>query len=349
MIKAKGFGVKSHGETFKPLEIERREVGENDVMIKILYCGICHSDVHQVRNDWGGSSYPIVPGHEIVGKITAVGKYSRDLKVGDYVGVGCMVDSCGECQSCKSGYEQQCDKETVWTYNSVDSLTGKTTFGGYSDIITVNSRFVIRIGTDKDLAGIAPILCAGVTTYSPLKKFGAGPGKHVAVVGLGGLGHMAVKLARAMGAEVTVLTSSESKQDDARRLGASRSIVYHNKEDIRKSGYSFDIIVDTIPANHDINTLISTLKPNGTLVLVGLPERSVKYSLSPPILMDSNRAIAGSNIGGIPETQAVIDFCVKNNIRSDIELISFSYLDKAYERIMNNDVKYRFVIDNSTI
>lgn len=349
MISANAYGVESQGGSFKPLKIERRNILDNDVMIEILYCGICHSDVHQVRNDWGGSRYPIVPGHEIVGRVTKVGKKADKFKIGDYVGVGCMVDSCGVCQSCKDGFEQQCEDETVWTYNSVDPLNKGLTFGGYSDRITVNKRFVIKINTHENLAGMAPILCAGVTTYSPLKKFGAGPGKQVAVAGLGGLGHMALKLAKAMGSEVTVFTTSEKKAEDAKKLGGHGTIVYKNKDDIRKSGLSFNIIIDTIPADHDINALISTLKPNGTMVLVGLPERSTRYSLSPSILMDSNRSLAGSNIGGIPETQEVIDFCVKHNIRSEIELIKFQDLDEAYGRIMKNDVRYRFVIDNSSL
>lgn len=349
MLTAKAYGVEKQGSNFKPMNIERREVLDNDVMIDILYCGICHSDVHQVRNDWGGSSYPIVPGHEIVGKITNVGRNAGEFKIGDYVGVGCMVDSCGKCQACSEGFEQQCEKETVWTYNSVDPHTKSMTLGGYSDKITVDKRFVIRIDSDDNLAGMAPILCAGVTTYSPLKKFGAGPGKHVAVAGLGGLGHMAVKLAKAMGSDVTVFTTSPEKANDAKKLGADKVLVYKNKDDIRKSGLSFNIIIDTIPADHDINALISTLKPNGAVVLVGLPERSTRYSLSPSILMDSNRSLAGSNIGGIPETQEVVDFCVKHNIRSEIELIKFPYLDEAYKRIMKNDVRYRFVIDNSSL
>ena len=349
MISAKAYGVESQGSSFKPMKIERRDVLDDDVAIQILYCGICHSDVHQVRNDWGGSNYPIVPGHEIVGRITKVGKNAGQFKEGDYVGVGCMVDSCGKCQSCNNGFEQQCENETVWTYNSSDPHTNGLTFGGYSDKITVNKRFVIKINTSENLAGIAPILCAGVTTYSPLKKFGAGPGKQVAVAGLGGLGHMAVKLVKAMGSEVTVFTTSEKKAEDAHKLGAHRTIVYKNKDDIRKSGLSFNIVIDTIPAEHDINALISTLKPNGAMVLVGLPEKSTRYSLSPSILMDSNRSLAGSNIGGIPETQEVIDFCVKHNIRSEIELIKFPYLDEAYRRIMINDVRYRFVIDNSSL
>ena len=349
MISANAYGVEVQGRSFKPLKIERRDILDDDVMIEILYCGICHSDVHQVRNDWGGSRYPIVPGHEIVGKVTKVGKNADKFKIGDYVGVGCMVDSCGTCQACKDGFEQQCENETVWTYNSVDPHTKGLTFGGYSDRITVNKRFVIKINTHENLAGMAPILCAGVTTYSPLKKFGAGPGKQVAVAGLGGLGHMALKLAKAMGSEVTVFTTSEKNAEDAKKLGAHGTIVYKNKDDIRKSGLSFNIIIDTIPADHDINALISTLKPNGTMVLVGLPERSTRYSLSPSILMDSNRSLAGSNIGGIPETQEVIDFCVKHNIRSEIELIKFQDLDEAYGRIMKNDVRYRFVIDNSSL
>ena len=349
MMEAKGYAARKAGQELAPFEFKRRDLLENDVLIKIKYCGICHSDIHQVNNDWGGASYPIVPGHEIVGIVEKVGKEVSKFKVGDRVGVGCMVDSCGKCDSCKKGLQQFCVNGATFTYASPDKVVGGMTYGGYSENIVVTENFVLKIPDNLDLAASAPLLCAGITTYSPLRHWQVKPGQTVGVAGLGGLGHMAVKLAKSMGAKVVVLTTSESKVKEAHRLGADEVIMSKNLEEMKKNRKTLDLIIDTIPAPHDMNLYLSLLKIDGSLVLVGLPEKESQHSISAGILINGRRKLSGSNIGGIEETQEMLDYCGKNNIVSDIEITPIQKVNDAYVRTINSDVKYRFVIDMSTL
>ena len=347
MSTTQGYAAQTKTSPIAPFTFDRREPGTNDVAIDIHYCGICHSDVHQVRDEWGGSLYPMVPGHEIVGKVTAVGAGVKKYKVGDTVGVGCMVDSCRTCVNCKDGEEQFCLEGMTATYNSKER-DGKTLAqGGYSKHIVVDEAFVLKVDDKLDLAAAAPLLCAGITTYSPLKRWKAGPGKKVGIVGLGGLGHMGVKIAVAMGADVTVFTTSQSKVEDAKKLGAHNVILSKDSKQMEAAANSFDFILDTVSADHDIGAYLNLLKRDGTLTQVGLPSNPVSISLFPLVMKRIN--FSGSLIGGIRETQEMLDFCAKHGIVSEIEVIRADQINEAYERLMKSDVKYRFVIDTATI
>lgn len=327
-----------------PFEFQRRELREHDVQMEVLFCGVCHSDLHQARNEWKNSIYPVVPGHEIVGRVTAVGPDVTHHKVGDLVGVGCLVDSCRTCASCEEGLEQYCENGWVGTYNGADRITGENTLGGYSTQLVVDEAFVLRVPENLDPAGTAPLLCAGITLYSPLRTWGAGPGKKVGIVGLGGLGHMGVKLARAMGAHVVLFTTSQSKVEDAKRLGAHEVVISKNPEEMEAHANSFDLIVNTVAAQHDLNPFLNLLRRDGTMALVGAPEHDHP---SPQVfnLIMKRRRLAGSLIGGIAETQEMLDFCGEHGITSDIEIIPMQQINDAYERMLKSDVKYRFVID----
>lgn len=341
----------AHGAD-KPVErmiIERRAPGAHDVQIDIAYCGVCHSDLHQVRAEWSGTIYPCVPGHEIVGRVSAVGADVTGFQVGDLVGVGCMVDSCQHCASCGEGLEQYCENGFTGTYNSPTPDAPGHTLGGYSQQIVVSDKFVLKVRhAAEQLAAVAPLLCAGITTYSPLRHWNVGPGKKVGIVGIGGLGHMGVKLAHAMGAHVVAFTTSESKRADARALGADEVVVSRNSDEMAAHADSFDFILDTVAASHDLDAFTALLKRDGTLTLVGVPEHAHP---SPDVsaLIFRRRAIAGSLIGGIAETQEMLDFCAEHGIVADIEMISAQEIDAAYERMLRSDVKYRFVIDNATM
>ncbi|MCL2829458.1 MAG: NAD(P)-dependent alcohol dehydrogenase [Betaproteobacteria bacterium] len=340
----------AHGATtpLGPFSFNRRSPGPNDVLIGIRYCGVCHSDLHMVKNEWGQTIYPIVPGHEIVGEILEVGSSVRAFKPGDLAGVGCMVDSCRTCPECKDGQEQYCEKGMILTYNSPDRHTGGITYGGYATHIVVDQAFALRVPLNLDLAGTAPLLCAGITTYSPLRHWGVGKGSRVGVVGLGGLGHMALKLAHAFGAHTTLFTTSAGKAEDARRLGADAVVVSKNAEEMKPYANSLDFILDTAGASHNLDLYLQLLKRDGTLCLVGLPEHGHP---SPNIgtLIHKRRRLAGSLIGGIRETQEMLDFCAAHNIVSDIELIPIQKINEAYERMLKSDVRYRFVIDLGTL
>ncbi|SEP94401.1 uncharacterized zinc-type alcohol dehydrogenase-like protein [Faunimonas pinastri] len=346
--------IKAYGATAadKPLEsmnIERREPGARDVQIDIAFCGVCHSDLHTVRSEWGGTVYPCIPGHEIVGHVSAVGGDVTAFKVGDVVGVGCMVDSCQHCDSCAEGLEQFCENGFTGTYNAATPDAPGYTLGGYSQRIVVDDRFVLKIRhSAEQLAAVAPLLCAGITTYSPLRHWKAGPGKKVGIVGIGGLGHMGVKLAHAMGAHVVAFTTSESKREDARALGADEVINSRNTEEMGAHANSFDFILNTVAASHSLDAFATLLKRDGTMTLVGVPEHPHP---SPDVsaLIFKRRSIAGSLIGGIAETQEMLDFCAEHGVVADIEMIRMDEIDKAYDRMQRSDVKYRFVIDNATL
>ncbi|HEY3520535.1 MAG TPA: NAD(P)-dependent alcohol dehydrogenase [Rhodanobacteraceae bacterium] len=335
----------------KPLghfTIERRTPGSRDVQIEILYCGVCHSDLHTARNEWRNTIYPSVPGHEIVGKVTAVGNEVKHFKVGDTVGVGCMVDSCGHCASCREGEENYCENGFTGTYNG-PVFGGENTYGGYSTQIVVDEKFVLHIRHQpQDLAAVAPLLCAGITTYSPLRHWNVGPGKKVGVVGLGGLGHMGVKIAHAMGAHVVLFTTSPGKIADGKRLGADEVVISKDPEQMKQHAASFDFILNTVAASHDLDAYLDLLKRDGTMCLVGAPEHPHP---SPSVfnLIFKRRALAGSLIGGIRETQEMLDFCAEHGIVSDIEMIAMRDINDAYERMLKSDVKYRFVIDMQTL
>ncbi len=350
MNKVISYAAVSAKEKLAPLPIERREVGAKDVQIEILFCGVCHSDLHTARNEWQNSVYPVVPGHEIVGRVTKVGANVKAFKEGDLAGVGCLVDSCRVCPDCMDDLEQYCDAE-VFTYNSEDKNfkdAGKMTYGGYSSHIVVDEHFVLRISDKLNLAAAAPLLCAGITTYSPLKHWKVGPGSKVGIVGLGGLGHMAVKLAHAMGAHVVLFTTSASKVEDAKRLGADEVVISKNPDEMKAHLKSFDFILNTVAAAHNLDVFTELLKRDGTMCLNGVPEHSHP---SPSIfnLIFKRRQIAGSLIGGIKETQEMLDFCAEHNITSDIEMIAMKDINEAYERMIKGDVKYRFVIDMATL
>ncbi|MGZ3807721.1 MAG: NAD(P)-dependent alcohol dehydrogenase, partial [Bacteriovorax sp.] len=327
-----------------PFEFERRNPRAHDILIEIDYCGVCHSDIHQARNEWEGAVYPMVPGHEIVGHVTHVGDQVKKFKVGDLAGVGCLVDSCRNCESCKDGHEQFCENGSVGTYNSVEKDGVTRTFGGYSKRIVVNEDFALKIPNNLELSKVAPLLCAGITTYSPLRHWKVGPNQTVGVVGLGGLGHMAVKLAHSFGAHVTVFSHSQSKKEDALRLGASQFVSTLDPDIVLEAhARKFDFILDTVSAHHDLNLYLQLLKRDGTMVLVGLPERA--HEIEAGNLVFGRRSLAGSLIGGIPETQEMLDYCGTHNITSDVEVIHPSMINEAYERMLKGDVKYRFVLD----
>ncbi len=333
-----------------PLErfsFKRREVGGHDVGIDILYCGICHSDLHQINNDWGGSQYPMVPGHEIIGRISSIGKEVKNFSVGDLVGVGCMVDSCRHCSNCTIHEEQFCETGSTMTYNGEDKHLGGLTYGGYSKYLVVDEDFVLKVDESLDPAKAAPLLCAGITTYSPLKRAGVKAGSVVGIVGLGGLGHMAVKLAKAMGAYVTVFTSSSNKIQAAKELGANDVILSTDEKAMHSVENKYDFILDTVSAKHEVNPYLNALKHDGALTLVGLPSDPIEISMFPMIMKRLN--VSGSLIGGIKETQEVLDFCAKHQIISDIELIKVQEINEAFERLVKGDVKYRFVIDMSSL
>ena len=347
MSATRAYAAQSKTSPLTPFSFDRRDPGAKDIAIDIKFCGICHSDVHQVRDEWGGSLYPMVPGHEIVGHVTSVGKDVTKFKAGDTVGVGCMVDSCRTCTNCKDGEEQFCLEGMTATYNSRERNGNTLAQGGYSQQIVVDEDFVLKITSKAELAAIAPLLCAGITTYSPLKRWKAGPGKKVGIVGLGGLGHMGVKIAVAMGADVTVFTTSASKIDDAKKLGAHHVILSKEATQMEGAANAFDFILDTVSADHDINAYLNLLKRDGTLTQVGLPSNPVAISLFPLVMKRIN--FSGSLIGGIKETQEMLDFCAKHNIVSEIELIRAAQINDAYERLLKSDVKYRFVIDTATL
>ncbi len=347
-MNVSGYATKSAKDILKPYRFDRRDPRDNDVVIEILYCGVCHSDLHQARNDWGGSVYPLVPGHEIIGRVVSVGKKVKRFKKGDHVGVGCMVDSCQHCEACEEGLEQYCEEMPTYTYNSVDRHDKMPTFGGYSEKIVVSDKFVVKIPKGLDLKGAAPLLCAGITTWSPLRHWKVGKKSKVAVVGLGGLGHMALKLAKAFGAEVTLFTRSPGKEEDARRLGADQVVLSTDKNQMAKVKNKFDLIIDTVPCVHDLNPYMPSLSLNGTLVLVGFLGNLDAVLNTVPLIM-GRKAVAGSVIGGIAETQEMLDFCGKHKITSDIEVIKIQDINEAYERMLKSDVKYRFVIDMSSL
>ena len=348
MIKALGYGNPAATAPLERMEIDRRDPGPKDVRIDILYCGICHSDLHTARNEWHGTTYPCIPGHEIVGRVTAVGAEVKGFKVGDTAGVGCMVDSCRSCSECKDDLEQFCAKGAVFTYNSPDAHLGGMTYGGYTNVIVVDEAFVLKVPAGLDPAGAAPLLCAGVTTYSPLRHWGAGPGKKVGVVGLGGLGHMGVKLAHAMGAHVVLFTTSAGKTADAKRLGADEVVLSKDPEAMKAHAGSFHFILDTVAAPHSLDAYTTLLRRDGTLCLVGAPELPHP---SPTVfnLIFGRKSIAGSLIGGIKETQEMLDFCAEKGLTADIETIPVQKVNEAYERMLKSDVKYRFVIDMASL
>jgi uncharacterized zinc-type alcohol dehydrogenase-like protein len=346
MIPTAAFAALSAQSPLEPHTIERRDPGPHDVLIDILYCGICHSDIHQVRDEWGGSIYPMVPGHEIVGTAVKIGLHVTKWKVGDTVGVGYFVDSCKTCDACRDGEEQYCEKGMVTTFNGRE-LDGKTnTYGGYSTCITVNEDYVLRIPAGMPLERVAPLMCAGITTYSPLRHFGVKGGDIVAVVGLGGLGHMGVKLAKAMGAKVTVLSHSSGKYADALALGADDFIDTSEKNVFKKNATRFDFILDTVSAKHDYNNYLNLLRRNGRMVLVGIPDPG---PLSAASLVMQRRSLSGSLIGGIHEAQEMLDFCAKHGVVSDVEVIPIQKINEAFERVLKSDVHYRFVIDMASL
>lgn len=343
----KAYAAQSATAPLAPFTFDRRSPRADDVVIEILYCGVCHSDLYTARNDWGWTTYPIVPGHEIIGRVTGVGAEVTRFKVGDHVGVGCMVDACGHCPACEQGDEQHCP-ESTYTYGFVDRRDGSRTQGGYSEAIVVAEHFVLRIPDALPLDGVAPLLCAGITTWSPLRNYRVGPGSKVAVVGLGGLGHMALKLAHALGAEVTLFTRSAGKEEDARRLGAHHVVLSSSPEQMAAVAARFDLIIDTVPYVHDLNPYIPTLSFKGTLVLVGYLG-PLEPALNSAVMVMGSKAVAGSLIGGIPATQEMLDFCGQHGITSDIEVIRIQDINDAYERMLKSDVKYRFVIDMSSL
>ncbi len=346
-VATRGYATTGPEAKFGPFEFTRREVGPKDVLIDILYCGICHSDIHQAKAEWEPmipSIYPMVPGHEIVGRVSQVGGEVTKFKEGDFAGIGCFVDSCGECGGCQAGLEQYCMKGSAMTYNGTEMDRQTPTYGGYSNNYVIDEDYALEIkAAEADLAGVAPLLCAGITTYSPLKRWGVGPEKKVAIAGLGGLGHMGVKLAVAMGAEVTVLSTSPSKEADARSLGAHNFLDTKDDEARTSAAGSFDLILDTISAQHDYNAYLGLLGLNGVMVVVGVPPEPVPVNAFSLIL--GNKVLAGSLIGGIPETQEMLDFCAEHNITADVEVISPNVIEEAYGRTVRSDVRYRFVID----
>ena len=347
MTPVKGYAAQTVGAELAPFSFDRRDVGPHDVAIDILFCGVCHSDVHQVRDEWGGAMFPMVPGHEIVGRVTQVGEHVSTFKVGDLAGVGCMVDSCRECSSCVEDEEQYCELGNAGTYNSTEMDRKTPTYGGYSNHVVVQERFVLRISDKLSPERVAPLLCAGITTYSPLRQWNIGQGHKVAVVGLGGLGHMAVKFAAAMGAEVTVLSTSPNKETDARELGAHKFVVTKDKEAMKAIRNKLDFIINTVSAPLDLNVYLGLLRLDGTMVLLGVPPEAPAVNAFN--LIAKRRRLAGSLIGGIKETQEMLDYCAEHNIMSDVEVIPMADINTAYDRMVKGDVHYRFVIDMATL
>lgn len=343
----KAFGTVAADLPLNQMNIQRRKPTPHDVEIEILYCGVCHSDLHTVRNEWHGTVYPVVPGHEIIGKVTKVGNEVTKFKVGEMAAVGCMVDSCRECAHCREGLEQYCTTGNILTYNSPDKHLGIRTFGGYSESIVVDQDFVLHVPGNLNPAAAAPLLCAGITTYSPLRHWNTGPGKKVGIVGIGGLGHMGIKLASAMGAHVVVFTTSQSKMEDAKRLGADETVLSKDPEQMKKHVGTLDFILDTVSAKHDIDEYLKLLRVDSTLTLVGAPENPL--SVAAFSLIPGRKSFSGSTIGGIAETQEMLDFCSKHNITADVEVIKISQVNQAYERLLKNDVHYRFVIDMASL
>jgi uncharacterized zinc-type alcohol dehydrogenase-like protein len=348
MFKAHGYAAHDAHSPLVPFQFERRDPERNDVRIEILYSGVCHSDLHQARDDWGGALYPMVPGHEIVGRVTQVGAGVKKFKVGDLAGVGCMVDSCRHCSACIEDLEQYCEEGVTLTYNGRERNSERLTFGGYSDQIVVEERFVVKVSPKLDLKAVAPLLCAGITTYSPLRHWKVGAGQKVGVIGLGGLGHMGIKFAKAFGAHVTMITTSPDKGKDATRLGADAVLLSTDPAAMAAQAASFDFLLNTIPVSHDLNPYVALLKRDRTMALVG-----VLTELNPPLhgfsLIGGRKSVAGSAIGGMAETQEMMDFCAEHGIVSDVEMISIKNINEAYARLLKNDVKYRFVIDMATL
>ncbi len=350
MLKTRAYAATSKTSPLAPFIIDRREPGPSDVLIEILFCGICHSDIHQVRDEWTGAIpalFPMVPGHEIVGRVKQVGGQVTRFKVGDMAGVGCFVDSCRECDPCRRGLEQFCEKGAAWTYNATEMDRTTPTYGGYSSQIVVAERYALKVPAGLDPARAAPLLCAGITTYSPLRQWNTKKGDRVGVVGLGGLGHMAVKLAASMGADVTMLSTSRSKEADARRLGAQAFESTRDEATFQKLAGRFDLLIDTISAPHDYNRYLGMLRPQGAMVIVGIPPEPTPVSAWS--LIGGNRRLAGSSIGGIPETQEMLDYCARHEIGADVEVIPIQKVNEAYERMIRNDVRYRFVIDMASL
>jgi uncharacterized zinc-type alcohol dehydrogenase-like protein len=347
MLKTRGYATTSPTSELAPFSFERRDLGAQDVLIEILYCGVCHSDIHQARDEWGNSIYPMVPGHEIVGRVAQVGSGATRFKVGDLAGVGCFVDSCRVCGSCTEGVEQYCENHLVATYNGTEKDEKTPTYGGYSNQIVIDENYTLKIPSNLPLEGVAPLLCAGITTYSPLHRFKVGAGQKVGVVGLGGLGHMGVKLAAAMGAEVTVFSTSQSKEADARKLGAHHFVVTRDPQNLEPLANKFDLILDTVSASHDVNMYLNLLGREKVMVLVGGPEKPLEVAAFS--LITNGRSLVGSMIGGIRETQEMLDFCAEKNIVSDVEVIPIQQINEAYERTIKSDVRYRFVIDMKSL
>jgi uncharacterized zinc-type alcohol dehydrogenase-like protein len=347
MIDCTGFGTTAADKPLQKLVFNRRDVGKNDVKIKILFCGVCHSDLHFARDEWHFTVYPAVPGHEIVGQVVELGAEVTNFKIGDQVGVGCMVDSCRTCASCKEGLEQYCEVGNTGTYAGTEKVIGGPTFGGYSESIIVDRHFVLRIPKGMDLAATAPLLCAGITLYSPLRHWGARAGKKVGIIGLGGLGHMGVKLAHAMGATTVLFTTSASKVADGKRLGADEVVLSKDREQMARHAASFDLIIDTVATTHDLAPYFNLLKRDATMVQVGAPEHPLPIAVFP--LLMRRRNFAGSAIGGIAETQEMLDFCAANKLAADVEVIPIQKINEAYERMLKSDVKYRFSIDMSSL
>ena len=347
MFVCEAYAAPAADKPLGPLKIERRDPTPEDVQIDILYCGVCHSDLHMARNEWHFTTYPVVVGHEIVGRVARVGADVTRFKVGDLVGVGCMVDSCRKCPNCAEGLEQYCDVGNVQTYGGIEKQTGKPTNGGYSKSITVYEGFVLKIPEGMDLAATAPLLCAGITTWSPLRHWKVGPGQKVGIIGLGGLGHMGVKFAKALGAHVVLFTTSPSKVEDGKRLGAHEVVISKNADEMKAHAQSFDFILDCVSADHDINAYLNLLKRDGTLCLVGAPENPQPIAAFP--LLMKRRRFAGSGIGGIAETQEMLNFCAEHGITSDVEVIRMDQINDAYERLLKQDVRYRFSVDMSSL
>ncbi len=347
MKTVKAYAAQNAKDELGPYDLKRRDLEEKDVEIEILYCGVCHSDIHTARNEWGGTMYPIVPGHEIVGKVSAIGDGVKDFNIGDTVGVGCFVDSCGHCASCEQDQEQYCLEGNSQTYNSYLQDKKTITYGGYSTHIVVTEKFVLNVSDKLDLAAVAPLLCAGITTYSPIRHWGVKKGDKVGVVGLGGLGHMAVKIAAALGAEVTMLSRSEKKEKDAKKLGADHFALTTSKEKVKSLANSFDFIIDTVSAEHDYNMYLSMLKIDGVMVLLGVPPKPGDVQAGQ--LIFGRKSLVGSLVGGIKETQEMLDFCAEHNITSDVEVIPIDKVNEAYDRTIAGDVHYRFVIDMASL
>lgn len=343
----KAFGTEAVNIPLHAMNVKRRELQPHDVEMEIFYCGICHSDLHQIKNDFGGTMWPIVPGHEIVGKVTRVGAHVKNFRVGELSAIGCIVDSCGKCEYCEDNLEQFCDEGVTYSFNSPDKYLGGATYGGFSESYVCNEKYMLHVPESLDLASAAPLLCAGITVYSPLKHWQAGPGKKVGISGIGGLGHLAIRIAKAMGAEVIVFTTSPSKVEDAKRLGADVAVLSSDAEQMSKYAHKLHFIIDTVSAKHDVNTYLNLLRHDGSVVLVGLPPEPLEVGAFNVIM--GRRSFSGSNIGGIAETQEMLDFCARHNITADIELIKIQQVNEAFDRMQKGDVKYRFVIDMATL